>query len=300
MKVFVTGASGFVGAAVVKELIGAGHSVLGLARSDDAAKAVAAMGAQVQRGELTDLDSLRRGAEQSDGVIHTAFIHDFSKFAENGMIDKHAITAMGEVMAGTDKPLVVSSGTAGIAVGQLATEDVVMPASDFSPRVSEQTVFSYTDKGVRSMAIRLAPTTHGTSDQGFKAGFVSYAIEIARQKGVSGYVGDGKNRWTAVHRVDAAKLYRLALETGKAGSSYHAVGEEGVMIKDIAAQIGKMLSLPVVSIAPENAGEHFGFLGMFLGLDIPASSAKTQAELGWKPVGPGLLAELGVAENFRN
>ncbi len=294
MHVFVTGATGFVGAAVVRELQGAGHSVLGLVRSDDKAKALAATGAQVHRGDLTDLDSLRSGAAEADGVIHTAFIHDFSKFGENGQIDKRAIEAIGEVLAGTGKPLVVSSGTAGIAVGQVATEDVVMPAG--TPRLSEPTAFSFTGRGVRSMAIRLAPAVHGISDQGFKAGFVSYAVAVAREKGVSAYVGDGTNRWTAVQRLDAARLYRLALEKGKAGSAYHAIGDEGIAVKDIAALIGKRLNLPVVSIPPEKAAEHFGFLGMFLGLDIPASSSKTQAELGWKPTGPGLLADMDATE----
>lgn len=292
MRVFVTGAAGFVGSAVVQELIGAGHTVTGLARSEANVKALTAMGAGVHHGLLEDLDSLKRGAAAADAVIHTAFIHDFSKFAENGQVDKRAIEAMGDVLAGTNKPLIVSSGTAGVAVGQVATEDMQMPAAAPSPRVSEQTVFSFTDKGVRTMAIRLAPTTHGPSDQGFKAGFVSFAIDIARQKGVSAYIGDGMNRWTAVHRHDAAKLYRLALEKGKAGSSYHAVGDEGVAIKDIAATIAKQLKLPMASITSDKAGEHFGFLGMFLGLDIPASSAKTQAELGWKPTGLGLIADL--------
>ena len=291
MRVFVTGASGFIGSAVVKELLGAGHKVLGLARSDDAAKAVAAAGAEVLRGELTDLDSLRKGASEADGVIHTAFIHDFSKFMENGQIDKRAIEAMGEVMAGTGKPLTVASGTAMVAPGQLATEDM-RSANDALPRVSEQMAFALAGKGVRATAIRLAPAVHGTSEIGFRAGFVSYAIEVAREKGVSGYIGDGANRWNMVHRLDAAKLYRLALEKGKAGSAYHAVGEEGVPVKDIAAMIGKKLGLPVASIAPDKAGEHFGFLGMFLGLDLPVSSAQTQAELGWKPVGPGILADL--------
>jgi nucleoside-diphosphate-sugar epimerase len=291
MRVFVTGASGFIGSAVVQELLGAGHKVLGLARSDDAAKAVAAMGAQVLRGELTDLGSLRKGAAETDGVIHTAFIHDFSKFAENGQIDKRAIEAMGEVLAGTNKPLVVSSGTAMVAPGQLATEDM-RSTGEGLPRVSEQMAFSLAGKGVRATAIRLAPAVHGTSGIGFRAGFVSYAMQVAQEKGVSGYIGDGANRWNMVHRVDAAKLYRLALEKGKAGSAYHAVGEEGVPIKDIATLIGKKLNLPVQSIAPDKAGEHFGFLGMFLGLDLPVSSAQTQAELGWKPVGPGILADL--------
>ncbi|HXC56248.1 MAG TPA: SDR family oxidoreductase [Rhizomicrobium sp.] len=289
MRVFVTGAAGFIGSAVVQELIGAGHKVLGLARSDANAQALAVAGAEIHRGSLEDVESLKSGAAQCDGVIHTAFIHDFSKFAENGQVDKRAIEAMGEVLTG--KPLVVSSGTAMIAPGQLATEDM-RSAHDALPRVSEQMAFGLAHKGVRATAIRLAPAVHGTSAAGFRAGFVSYAAEVAREKGVSGYVGDGANRWNLVHRLDAAKLYRLALERGRPGSAYHAVGEEGIAVRDIAAAIGRKLNLPVRSIAPEKAGEHFGFLGMFLGLDLPVSSAQTQAELGWKPTGPGLLADL--------
>jgi nucleoside-diphosphate-sugar epimerase len=295
MRVFVTGASGFIGSACVKELRGAGHTVLGLARSDAAAKIAADAGAEVLRGELSDLDVLRKGARESDGVIHTAFIHDFTKFAENGQIDKRAIEAMGEVMAGTNKPMVVSSGTALLSPGQIATEDL-RPSGEGSPRVSEQTAFALAAKGVRATAIRLAPSTHGASDQGFKAGFVSYAAQVAREKGVSAYIGDGKNRWPQGHRLDAAKVYRLALEKGRAGAAYHPIGEEGVALKAIAEMIGKKLKLPVQSIGAEKAMEHFGFLGMFLSLDIPASSVKTQAELGWTPTGPGLLADMEAHE----
>ncbi len=204
MRVFVTGASGFIGSACVKELRSAGHTVLGLARSDAAAKIAAHAGAEVLRGDLADLDALRKGAKETDGVIHTAFIHDFSKFAENGQIDKRAIEAMGEAMAGTNKPMVVSSGTALLSPGHVATEDI-MPSGEGSPRVSEQTAFALADKGVRGMAIRLAPSTHGASDQGFKAGFVSYAVQVTREKGVSVYVGDGKNRWLQGLRLDAAQ-----------------------------------------------------------------------------------------------
>jgi nucleoside-diphosphate-sugar epimerase len=295
MRIFVTGASGFIGSAVTKELIGAGHKVVGFARSDDAAKVVAGLGAAVLRGALTDLDVLRKGAQEADGVAHLAFIHDFSKFAENGQIDKAAIEAMGEVLAGSGKPLVVSSGTAMIAPGQLATEDMRSATNEMTPRVSEQLAFGLAGKGIRSSAIRLAPAVHGMSDHlGFRAGFVSYAMQVAQEKGVSAYVGDGANRWNLVHAGDAAKLYRLALEKGTAGAAYHAVGEEGVPIKTIAEAIGKTLKLPVQSIAPEKAGEHFGFLGMFLSLDLPVSSAKTQAELGWKPVGPTLFEDMAA------
>lgn len=297
MRVFVTGATGFVGSAVLPELIAAGHQVVGLARSDANAKALAAMGAKMHRGSLEDVESLRSGAAASDGVIHLGFIHDFSNYAENGRVDKRAIEAMGEALAGTSKPLIVTSGTALVAPGRLATEDVAVPPDSPMPRVSEQAAFAFTDKGVRTMAIRLAPSVHGKTDHGFMAGFVSFLISIAQEKGVSAYVGDGANRWTAVHRLDAAKLYRLALEKGKAGSPYHAIDEEGIAVKDIAETIGKKLNLPVVSIAPDKAAEHFGFLSMFLGLDIPASSAKTQVELGWKPTQIGLLADID-AQNF--
>jgi nucleoside-diphosphate-sugar epimerase len=293
MRVFVTGASGFVGSAVVPELIGAGHKVLGLARSDASARALAATGAEVLRGDLDDLDSLRAGAAKTDGVIHLAFVHDFSKYAENGQIDRRAIEAMGEVLAGTNKPLIATSGTGGIAVGRTVTEDMAMASG--LPRVSEQTVFSFTPKGVRTMAIRLAPSVYGKSDHDFRAGFVSILIQTALERRVSAYVGDGANRWPTVHRLDAARLYRLALEKGKPGSVYHGTAEEGVPLKDIATVIGKRLNVPVVSIAPNEAAEHFGFLAMFAALDIPASSAKTQQELGWRPGQTGLLADFDRA-----
>jgi nucleoside-diphosphate-sugar epimerase len=292
MRVFITGAAGFIGTATTKELIANGHQVVGLARSDANAGILKKLGAEVHRGSLEDLESLRAGAATADGVIHLAFIHDFSKFAENGQIDKRAIEAMGEVMAGTDKPMVVSSGTAMVAPGRLATEDM-RSSGEGLPRVSEQLAFALADKGIRSSAIRLAPAVHGMSAHlGFRAGFVSYAMQVAQEKGVSAYVGDGANRWNLVHVGDAARLYRLALEKGQAGAAYHAVGEEGIPVKDIAEMIGRKLNLPVESIPPEKAGDHFGFLGMFLGLDLPVSSSKTQVELGWKPMGPTLLADL--------
>lgn len=292
MRIFVTGASGFVGSAVVRDLVGAGHQVLGLARSEAAAKAVAASGAEVHRGDLEDLESLKVGAAQCDGVAHLGFIHDFSRFAENGQIDKRAIAAMGEAMEGTGKPLVVSSGTliiARIKPGQVGTEDVEpLPEAVGIPRLSEQSAYALAAKGVRASSIRLSPTVHGEGDHGF----VPQLVEIARARGVSAYVGDGSSRWPAVHRNDAAALYRLALEKGRAGAAYHGVGEEGVRTKDIAELIGRKLNLPVVSKAPEEAGEHFGFLAMFFGLDAPASSAITQAELSWRPVGPTLLEDM--------
>ena len=292
MRVFLTGATGFIGSAIVPELLRAGHQVLGLARSDARAQALAATGAQVHRGDLEDLDSLRAGAAACDGVIHTAFIHDFSKFAENGQIDKRAIETMGAVLAGSGKPLVVSSGTGLVAPGRVATEDMAADGEDL-PRVSEQTALAQVARGVRAMAIRLPPTVHGAGDHGF----VPHIVDVARSAGVSAYVGDGANRWPAVHRLAAARLYRLALEKGTAGARYHAVAEDGVATRAIAQTIGQRLHLPVVSKTPEEAGAHFAvhgmaFIGMLFSLDIAASSAWTQAELGWTPDGPSLLSDL--------
>ncbi|PWK88622.1 SDR family oxidoreductase [Fulvimonas soli] len=289
MRVFVTGATGFVGSAVVDELIAAGYAVLGLARSEAGAAALAAKGAEVHRGSLEDLDSLRRGAAAADGVVHLAFIHDFSRFAENGQIDRRAIEAMGEVLAGSGKPFVVTSGTGLIAPGRLATEDDPARAGDAIPRVSEHAGLAFAAQGVRAMAMRL-PQVHGGEG---KAGFVGYLFEIARQKGVCAYVGDGGNRWAAAHRLDVARAYRLALEKGVAGASYHAVADEGVPLRDIAAVFSRHLGTPAVSIAPEEAAAHFGWLAMFAALDMPASSALTQARLGWKPTRAGLLEDIG-------
>jgi nucleoside-diphosphate-sugar epimerase len=288
MRVFVTGATGFVGAAVVKELISAGHKVLGLARSDAAAQSLLTAGADVQRGSLEDLNSLRSGAAASEGVIHLGFIHDFSKFKENCEIDKHAIEALGSVLAGSDRPLIVTSGTAGLrAPGQLAVEDDVPLPNSPIPRVSEQTAFAMLPKGVSASVVRL-PQVHDT----VKQGLVSYAIAVAREKGVSAYVGEGLNRWSAVHVLDAARLYRLALEKHEAGGRYHAVAEEGVRMRDIAETIGRGLQVPMKSLSPEEAAAHFGWLGMFLSHDLQASSAQTQKKLGWYPTGPGLIADL--------
>jgi nucleoside-diphosphate-sugar epimerase len=286
MRVFVTGATGFIGSAVVPELLKAGHQVLGLTRSDAGAKALAAAGAEVHRGSLEDLESLRRGAADSDGVIHLAFIHDYSKFKENCEIDKRAIEALGSVLAGSDRPLIVASGTGGLsAPGQVATEENVVPAKSPFPRVSEQTALSL--KGVSASIMRL-PQVHDT----VKQGLVTYAIAVAREKGVSAYVGNGANRWPAAHISDVGHLYRLALEKHEAGAKYHAVAEEGVPLREIAEVIGRGLKVPVKSIRPEEAPAHFGWLGMFASLDFPASSTITREKLGWHPTGPRLIADL--------
>ena len=286
MRVFVTGATGFVGTAVVEDLIRAGHQVLGLARSDAGAEALKAAGAAVHRGSLEDLESLRSGAVASEGVIHTAFIHDFSKFQENCEIDRRAIEALGSVLAGSDRPFIVTSGTAGLAgPGQVATEDHAVPPDFPFPRVSEQTALAL--KGVSASVMRL-PQVHNP----VKQGLVTYLVAIAREKGVSAYVGEGRNRWAAAHISDVAHLYRLALEKHEAGARYHAVAEEGVPMRDIAETIGRGLKVPVVSLSPEKAAAHFGWLALFAGADLVASSEKTRKNLGWNPTGPGLIADL--------
>ena len=285
MRVFVTGAAGFVGSAVVNELIANGHKVLGLARSDANAAALKAAGADIQRGSLEDMNSLRAGAAAADGVIHCAFNHDFSKYAANAEQDRAALEEMAKVLEGTGKPLISTSGLLGIAPGATATE--AMPAAAGSPRKSEE-VLAAAERGVRAMTVRLPPNTH----DGAEGGFVSLIIAAARANGVSAYVADGRNRWPAVHRLDAAHLYRLALEKGTAGARYHAVGDEGITFRDIAEVIGRRLGIPVVSKTPEEAGSHFGFLGMFAGLDAPASAQWTRDQLGWQPKHSGLIADL--------
>ncbi|MGA7566818.1 MAG: SDR family oxidoreductase [Terriglobales bacterium] len=295
MRVFVIGATGFIGTAVVRELIEAGHQVLGLARSDAGAKSLVLAGANVKvhRGDLEDLESLRSGAAASDAVIHTAFIHDFSKFEANCEIDRRAIEALGAVLAGSERPLIVTSGTGVVFTpGRLSTEEDA-PKSPI-PRVSEQAGAAVAAKGVCVLSMRL-PQVHDP----VKQGLITYMIAVAREKGVSAYVGEGLNRWPAVHVLDAARLYRLALEKGVAGARYNAVAEEGVPLREIAEAIGRGLNIPLVSISPEKASDHFGWLGLFVSADVPASSALTQQRLGWHPTGPGLIADLN-AMNFES
>jgi nucleoside-diphosphate-sugar epimerase len=288
MRVFITGATGFIGTSAAKELMAAGHKVLGMARSDEGAKSLAAIGADIHRGSLEDLDSLRKGAAASDAVIHLGFVHDFSRFQENCEIDKRAIEALGSVLAGSNRPLLVTSGLAGLAApGQLTTEDNVIPSDFPFPRVSEQTALSLVAKGVNASVMRL-PQVHDTN----KAGLVTYLIAVAREKGVSAYVGEGRNRWAAAHVLDVAHLYRLALEKRETGAKYHAVAEEGVAVRDIAETISKGLKVPVVSLSPEEAQAHFGWLSVFAGSDLAASSAQTRKKLGWNPTGPALIADL--------
>lgn len=288
MRVFVTGATGFIGSAIVRELIGAGHQVLGLARSDAGAKLLAAAGAQVQRGDLDDLESLRSGAAGADGVIHTAFRHDWSRFAESCEMDKRAIEALGSVLQGSDRTLLVTGGLAVLAQGRPATEDdPPVPVSASYPRASEATAAALATRGVNASVVRL-PQVHNQ----VKQGLITYLVAVAREKGVSAYIGEGLNRWAAVHVLDAARVYRLALEKHEAPTRYHAVAEEGVPLREIAEVIGRGMKVPVVALAPEEAAAHFGFLAAFAGMDLQGSSTKTQERLGWRATGPGLIADL--------
>jgi nucleoside-diphosphate-sugar epimerase len=296
MKVFVTGATGFIGSAIVQDLLMEGHRVYGLAHSDAAAASLGGAGAGVCRGDLEDLESLRSAAAGSDGVIHAGFIQDFSRFKEACEIDRRAIEALGSALVGSERPLIVTSATTLVSSGRIANEDDA-PVSDstVSPRAaSEEAAKSLEARGVRVSVVRNSPSVHGNGDHGF----LPALIGIAREKGVSAYVGDGLNRWTAVHRFDAAHLYRLALEKGSASARYHAVGEPPIAFRDIAELIGSCLNVPVVSKSTEEAEGHFGFLAAFAGLDCPASSRLTQERLGWRPLYPGLLSDLKAWNYF--
>ena len=307
MRFFITGASGWIGSAVVPELLGAGHQVVGLARSDASAAALLAAGAEVRRGTIDDLDVLRSAAADSDGVIHLAFKHEIAfsgGFEAAAEADLLAIEAFGEALAGSDRPFTIASGVIGLSPGRLATEAdglAADPAVTSLPSGPEQrrrnalTTLALASRGVRSSVLRFAPTVHGDGDHGFMATLVA----IAREKGVSGYVGDGANRWPAVHRSDAAQLVRLAVEQSPAGSTLHAVAEEGVPIREVAEAIGRQLGLPVVSVPAAEAAAHFSWLGAFIGADSPVSSALTRELTGWKPTGPGLVEDLEQGHYFR-
>jgi nucleoside-diphosphate-sugar epimerase len=305
MRIFVTGASGWIGSAVVPELLGAGHEVIGLARSDASAAALAAAGVEAKRGTLDDLDILRDVAAASDGVIHLAFKHDIAfsgDFQGAADADRRAVETFGEVLAGSDRPLVIASGTLWVAPGRLATEaDGHDPHGGAhlgdGPQTRWETselVLSYASRGIRSSVMRLPPTNHGDGDNGFMASLVG----IARERGASGYIGDGSNRWPAVHRLDSARLFRLAVEHAPAGSTLHAVADEGVPIGDVAEVIGRHLDVPLVSVSSEDAGDHFSWLGSFIGIDGPASSAHTRELLGWEPTQPGLIEDLDQGHYF--
>ncbi|MEP6987611.1 MAG: SDR family oxidoreductase [Chloroflexota bacterium] len=291
MKVFVTGASGFVGSVVVHELVTAGHQVVGLARSDASAAAITAAGAAVVRGSLDDLESLRSGAELADGVIHCAFMHNFSDYAAAAEADRKAIETLGAVLVGSKRPFIVTSGMG----AKTEDDDITNTPSAVAARASEKTALELVAQGVHAMVMRLPPIVHGEGD---RHGFTTRLINIAREKGVSAYAGEGLNCWPAVHRIDAAHLYRLGLENAPAGSRLHAVGDEGVPVRDIAEVIGRHLNLPVVSIPIEKAVEHFGFLGAIFPRDIPASNKLTQERFNWHPTQPGLIADLDQGHYF--
>jgi nucleoside-diphosphate-sugar epimerase len=293
MRVFVTGASGWIGSAVVPRLVGAGHEVVGLARSDTAADVIAAAGGEVVRGSLEDLDRLHEGAAGSDGVIHLAFIHDFTQYEEANHVDRRAIEVMGGALEGSDRPLVVASGLLTTADGRPATEDD-SPPPDFPRSAASTMTVQLAERGVRSSVVRLPPTVHGRGDRGF----VRMIADMARQKGVSGYIGDGSNVWPAVHRLDGAEVFALALEGSPAGSVWHAVAEEGVPTRAIAEAIGRHLDVPVTPVAPEDAADHFGWIGLVWGAHLPGSSVVTRQRLGWHPTGPSLLEDLEAGHYF--
>jgi nucleoside-diphosphate-sugar epimerase len=292
MKIFVTGASGFIGSAVIAELIGAGHQVVGLARSDSSAQAVAAAGAEVYRGNLDDPDGLREAVNSSDGAIHLAFRHNFDDFAAGAELDRRAIEVLGESLAGSDRPLVVAGGIIWLSPGKTLTEDLAAPPE--LPRFSEAAVLGLTDRGVRTAVVRLPPSVHGEEDHGF----VPRLIEVAREKGVAAHPGDGSNRWPAVHRLDAARAFRLAVESAPAGSVLQAVDDTGVPVRSIAEIIGKHLDVPVTSVAVEEAFDHFGWIGPLFSVDAPATSTKTRVILDWQPTHVGLLDDLDAGHYF--
>ncbi|GAB3277893.1 SDR family oxidoreductase [Larkinella harenae] len=292
MRVFVTGATGFIGSAIVQELVRSGHQVIGLARSEAAVQALTQNGVVALRGSLEDVDRLKKGAAEADGVIHTAFIHDFSNYGAAAETDKRAIEAIGASLAGSTRPFIVTAGMLGIrADGGYITED---DRASGSLRASETTAMALAEAGVHASVIRLPPSVHDVGDYGF----VPFLINTAREKGVSAYVGNGNNHWPAVHRLDAALLFRLALEKGTRGARYHGIGDEGIPVREIAEVIGKQLNLPVVSISPEEADRHFDWMGRFIQFDSLASREKTSERLGWQPVHSGLLEDLNAGHYF--
>ena len=295
MRVFITGASGWIGSAVVPELLSSGHDVVGLARSDASATAIAALGADVFRGSLDDPQSLREGAALSDGVIHLGYNHDFSRMEEAALTDRNAIEAIGTVLKNSDRPFVIAGGVLGLAPGRIATESD-QPESGLHPRTTNvHFALSFAEEGVRTSCVRFAPTVHGDGDHGF----IATLVAIAREKGFSGYIGDGTNRWPAVHRLDAARLVRLTLEGAPAGSSVHAVAEPGIATKAIAHAIGAGLGVPVVSVSNEEAVDHFGWMSQFFAMDATASNTITRELLEWEPTHQSLLEDLSEDHYFR-